>query len=37
MLRGASLTEVGRDLWPLGLFFAVTMLLATLRFQKRLD
>ena len=37
MLRGATLAEVGRDLWPLGLFFGVTMILATLRFQKRLD
>ena len=37
MLRGASLPEVSRDLWPLGVFFAVTLLLATMRFQKRLD
>lgn len=37
MLRGASLPEVGRDLWPLGVFFLVTMTLATLRFTKRLD
>jgi len=37
MLRGASLPEVSRDLWPLGLFFVATMILATLRFQKRLD
>jgi len=37
LLRGASLGDVGRDLWPLGLFFLVTMALATLRFRKRLD
>ena len=37
MLRGATLSEVGRDLWPLGLFFLTTMLLATARFRKRLD
>ncbi len=37
MLRGATFPEVGRDLWPLGLFFLVTMTLATLRFRKRLD
>lgn len=37
MLRGASLPEVGRDLWPLGAFFAATMMLASLRFTKRLD
>jgi hypothetical protein len=37
MLRGATLSEVGRDLWPLGIFFVVTMGLATIRFRKRLD
>jgi hypothetical protein len=37
MLRGASLPEVSRDLWPLGIFFVVSMTLATLRFTKRLD
>lgn len=37
MLRGASLPEVSRDLWPLGVFFAATMVLASLRFTKRLD
>lgn len=37
MLRGASLPEVGRDLWPLGVFFLATMTLATIRFRKRLD
>lgn len=37
MLRGAGLTEVTPDLWPLGVFFLVTMSLATLRFRKRLD
>jgi ABC-2 type transport system permease protein len=37
MLRGATLPEVSRDLWPLAVFFVVTMGLATLRFRKRLD
>ena len=37
MLRGATLSEVGGDLWPLGLFFLTTMALATARFRKRLD
>ena len=37
MLRGAGLAEVGRDLWPLAVFLAVTLSLATLRFRKRLD
>jgi ABC-2 type transport system permease protein len=37
MLRGATLPEVSRDLWPLGLFFVATMVLATMRFTKRLD
>jgi ABC-2 type transport system permease protein len=37
MLRGASFAEVSPDLWPLGLFFLVTMTLSTLRFRKRLD
>ena len=37
MLRGASLPEVSRDLWPLGAFFVVMMGLATVRFRKRLD
>lgn len=37
MLRGATLPEVSRDIWPLGIFFAVTMALATIRFRKRLD
>jgi len=36
-LRGASLSEVGRDLWPLAVFFLATMTLATIRFRKRLD
>lgn len=37
MLRGAALSDVSRDLWPLGVFFVVTMGLATIRFRKRLD
>jgi len=37
MLRGATLSEVSRDLWPLGVFFVVTLGLAMIRFRKRLD
>jgi len=37
MLRGASLADVVRGVWPLLLFFLCTMSLATLRFRKRLD
>jgi ABC-2 type transport system permease protein len=37
VLRGATLIEVGRDVWPLAVFFVVMMSLATLRFRKRLD
>jgi ABC-2 type transport system permease protein len=37
MLRGARLPEVGPDIWPLALFFAVTVTLAIVRFRKRLD
>jgi ABC-2 type transport system permease protein len=37
LLRGATLGEVSRDLWPLLAFFLVTMTLSVLRFRKRLD
>ncbi len=37
ILRGANLSEVGRELWPLAVFFAVTLTLAVVRFRKRLD
>jgi hypothetical protein len=37
VLRGASLGDVGGELWPLALFFLVTLTLAALRFRKRLD
>lgn len=37
VLRDASLSLLGAELWPLALFFLIVMLLATLRFQKRLD
>ncbi|NOX49334.1 MAG: ABC transporter permease [Gammaproteobacteria bacterium] len=37
ILREANLTMLSAELWPLALFFVVVMLLATLRFQKRLD
>ena len=37
MLRGAGLDEVAHEVWPLGLFFAVTLTVAIGRFRKRLD
>jgi ABC-2 type transport system permease protein len=37
LLRGATIGEVSRDLWPLLVFFVVTMALSVLRFRKRLD
>jgi ABC-2 type transport system permease protein len=37
VLRGASLGDVGGELWPLALFFLATITLAALRFRKRLD
>lgn len=37
ILRGAQIHELMGQLWPLAVFFAVTMTLAVLRFQKRLD
>jgi len=37
VLRGATLADVTPELWPLGLFFAITLALAALRFRKRLD
>lgn len=37
MLRGADLPDVSRDVWPLLLFFGLTMALAIVRFRKRLD
>ena len=37
LLRGASFSEVHRDLWPLIAFMMVTLSLAVLRFRKRLD
>ncbi len=37
LLRGASLREVSRELWPLFAFMAVTMGLSIARFRKRLD
>jgi ABC-2 type transport system permease protein len=36
LLRGATLGEISRELWPLP-FFLVTMTLSVLRFRKRLD
>jgi ABC-2 type transport system permease protein len=37
VLRGATLGDVAGELWPLALFFGVTLGLAALRFRKRLD
>jgi ABC-2 type transport system permease protein len=37
LLRSAGLVDVLPDLWPLLLFFAVTLSLSVARFQKRLD
>jgi hypothetical protein len=37
MLRGATLGEVSRDVWPLFAFMGVTLTLAIARFRKRLD
>ena len=37
VLRGATLSDVAGELWPLALFFGVTLTLAALRFRKRLD
>jgi ABC-2 type transport system permease protein len=37
LLRGAGLDGMWPDVWPLLAFFAVTMVLAVLKFHKRLD
>lgn len=37
ILRGAVLSEVSHEIWPLLVFFTVVMSAAILRFQKRLD
>ena len=37
VLRDAALNQLTNDLWPLLVFFILGFLLATLRFQKRLD
>ena len=37
LLRGASLSGMWVDIWPLLVFFAITMTLAVLKFHKRLD
>jgi ABC-2 type transport system permease protein len=37
ILRGASLSDVGRELLPLAVFFGVTISIAIARFRKRLD
>jgi ABC-2 type transport system permease protein len=37
ILRGANLSEIGRELWPLAAFCAVMLALAIARFRKRLD
>jgi ABC-2 type transport system permease protein len=37
VLRGATLGELRAEIWPLVVFFTVTMTAAVLRFRKRLD
>ncbi len=37
VLRGGTLSDISREIWPLAAFFAVTMVAAMLRFRKRLD
>jgi ABC-2 type transport system permease protein len=37
VLRGADIGDVSREIWPLAVFFAVTMGAAMVRFRKRLD
>jgi ABC-2 type transport system permease protein len=37
ILRGADLSEVSSEIWPLLAFFVVVMAAATARFRKRLD
>ncbi|MCP4903134.1 MAG: ABC transporter permease [bacterium] len=37
VLRGATLPEIGHEIWPLVAFFVVTLVAAMLRFRKRLD
>ena len=37
VLRGATLGELSRDVWPLLLFFSIAIGVAILRFRKRLD
>ncbi len=37
LVRGATLAEVSHEIWPLAIFFAVTLFLSVLRFRKRLD
>jgi len=37
LLRASPLDELLREIWPLAVFFAVTLALAIARFRKRLD
>lgn len=37
ILRGATLGELSREVWPLALFFTLAISLAIARFRKRLD
>nr|WP_297401049.1 ABC transporter permease [uncultured Marinobacter sp.] len=37
LVRGAELSELHAEIWPLLAFFVVFMVIATLRFSKRLD
>ncbi|WP_155522550.1 ABC transporter permease, partial [Salinivibrio sp. HTSP] len=37
LLRGANLSQLHSEIWPLLAFFGVFLVLATLRFNKQLD
>jgi ABC-2 type transport system permease protein len=37
ILRGATLAEIGSEMWPLITFFVVVLTAAMLRFRKSLD
>jgi ABC-2 type transport system permease protein len=37
ILRGATLSELSREIWPLMAFFLATISLSVVRFRKRLD
>jgi ABC-2 type transport system permease protein len=37
VLRGASLADVSREIWPLAAFFLIALAASMMRFRKRLD